>query len=52
SRPKLLTNDQEQHLVELFKNLELIEVRSTKLVVIKLASDYVKLVTGKIPKGF
>ncbi|CAF3927604.1 unnamed protein product [Rotaria sp. Silwood1] len=46
-RPTLLTNDQEQKLVELLKNLEVAGVRLTKLVVMKLASEYVQLVTSK-----
>jgi hypothetical protein len=46
-RPQLLTNTQEQYLVELLKNLEVIGVRLTKPVVMKFSSDYVHLVTGK-----
>ena len=46
-RPTILTKDQEQYLVELLKNLEVNGVRLTKVVVIKLASEYVELVTGK-----
>jgi hypothetical protein len=47
-RPTLLSNEQEKYLVELLKNLEVIGVRLTKPVVIELASDYVKRVTGKV----
>jgi hypothetical protein len=47
-RPTLLSNDQEKYLTELLKNLELIGVRLTKAVVMELASDYVKRVTGKV----
>ncbi|CAF4710114.1 unnamed protein product [Rotaria sp. Silwood1] len=46
--PTLLSNEQEQYLVQLFKNLEFIGVRLTKKVVWDLASDYVGLVTGSI----
>lgn len=46
-RPTLLTNHQEQYLVELLKNLELVGVRLTKPVVIKLSSEYVHVVTGR-----
>ncbi|CAF1193412.1 unnamed protein product [Rotaria sordida] len=42
--PTLLSNEQEQYLVQLFKNLEFIDVRLTKKVVLDLASDYVRLV--------
>ncbi|CAF3088028.1 unnamed protein product [Rotaria sp. Silwood2] len=46
-RPTILTSQQEQYLVELLKNLEFIGLRLMKVVVMKLGSEYVKLVTGK-----
>ncbi|CAF4632424.1 unnamed protein product, partial [Rotaria socialis] len=46
-RPTVLKIDQEQYLVELLKNLEIIGLRLMKTVVMKLASEYVKLITGK-----
>ncbi|CAF4468211.1 unnamed protein product, partial [Rotaria magnacalcarata] len=46
-RPTVLTSHQEQYLVELLKNLEFIGLRLMKVVVMKLGSEYVKLVTGK-----
>ncbi len=45
-RPTLLTNEQEQYLVELLKNLEVIGVRLTKSLVLQLASEYIQFVTG------
>ena len=45
-RPTALTIDQEKYLVELLKNLEIIGIRLMKAVVMKLGSEYVKLVTG------
>lgn len=47
-RPTILTKDQEQYLVELLKNLEINGFRLTKLILTKLASEYVELVTGKM----
>jgi transposase len=49
-RPALLTNHQEQYLVELLINLEFVGVRLTKPVVMKLSSEYVQFVTGKYSK--
>lgn len=46
-RPTILTNYQENYLVELLKNLEVNGAHLTKVVVIKLASEYAELVTGK-----
>ncbi|CAF3003107.1 unnamed protein product [Rotaria sp. Silwood2] len=46
--PMLLLNEQEQYLVQLFKNLEQIGVRLTKKVALDLSSDYVRLVTGSM----
>jgi transposase len=45
-RPTLLTNHQEQYLVELLKNLEVNGIRLTKPLVMQLASEYIQLVTG------
>ncbi len=47
-RPTVITKDQEKYLVELFKNLETIGVRLTKLVVLQLATDFIKFVTGNV----
>ena len=44
--PTVLKIDQEQYLVELLKNLEIIGLRLMKTIVMKLASEYVKLITG------
>ncbi|CAF1501466.1 unnamed protein product [Rotaria sp. Silwood1] len=46
-RPTLLTDQQEQYLVELLINLELVGVRLTKPVVIKLSSEYAQAVSDK-----
>jgi hypothetical protein len=46
-RPTLLTNHQEQYLVELLKNLEFVGVRLTKPVVMRLSSEYLQFVTGR-----
>ncbi|CAF4022022.1 unnamed protein product, partial [Rotaria sordida] len=46
-RPTLLTDQQEQYLVELLINLELVGVRLTKPVVIKLSSEYAQAVFDK-----
>ena len=45
-RPTLLNDEQEQYLIELLRNLEAIGVRSTKCLVMKLASEYTQHVTG------
>ncbi|CAF3453776.1 unnamed protein product [Rotaria sp. Silwood1] len=45
-RSSLLTKHQEQYLVELLKNLEVAGVRLTKLLVMKLVSENVQLVTN------
>ncbi|CAF4608240.1 unnamed protein product [Rotaria sp. Silwood2] len=46
-RPALLTDQQEQYLVELLINLELVGVRLTKPVVIKLSSEYAQAVSDE-----
>ncbi len=45
-RPTLLPNEQEQYLVELLKHVEVIGVRLTKSLAMKLASEYVRLKAG------
>ena len=44
-RPTAFTIHQEKYLVELLKNLQTIGVRLMKAVVMKLGSEYVKLLT-------
>ncbi|CAM4946739.1 unnamed protein product [Rotaria socialis] len=51
-RPTVLTSHQEQYLIELLKNLEFIGLRLMKVVVMKLGSEYVKLVTASPRNGF
>ncbi len=44
----MLTNHQEQYLIELLKNLEVNGVLLTKPVVMQLASEYIQLVSGQV----